>query len=342
MYTLQAKPVQLSTAPRAAHATTMSRLVPIAALLRPDAVEKFKVDDYTYYNFRNETYHFPAQDIEYERLDIMHQLIYDIALNGQLHLAHLRASPGRILDIGFGDGFWMTEMQQQYPEAEVIGIDLDSAVTSTPGSRPMFRSPVDFNAPQWPVEDSSVDLVHVAQLLGCVPDWLQFYRKAYRCLRPGIGHLEHVEIDWAHRTTDPQFPAEAADLYNWWHWIRQASELAGKSLACRDDTEDLLEEAGFRDVSHRRIRVPVFWTGKRDRKDIDLAHGYQTAMGPKNSQSFHGFSMLLFTRYLHWTPQQVRDLCDRVLKIIEYRQSCPQLHQLYVNLHIWTARRPQT
>lgn len=110
----------------------------------------------------------------------MHQLIYIVALNNRPHLAHLRASPRRILDIGYGTGFWMADAENLYPQAEIIGIDLDNKPQLNAGPNCAFRSGVDFNAPQWPVEDSSVDLVHIGQLLGCVPDWLQHYRKAYR------------------------------------------------------------------------------------------------------------------------------------------------------------------
>lgn len=76
----------------------------------------------------------------------------------------------------------MIDVERRYPQAEVIGIDLDSACWNgkIPGLRSTFKSPVDFNAPQWPIDDSSVDLVHMAQLTGCVPDWLSHYRKAYR------------------------------------------------------------------------------------------------------------------------------------------------------------------
>lgn len=147
-----------------------------------------------------------------------------------------------------------------------------------------------------------------------------------RCLRPGVGHLEHVEIDWTPRTTAAQFPSDARELYNWWYWVKQASEIAGKSLACREDADELLEQAGFRDVSHRRIRIPLYWHGQTDRKDVILAHGYQTAMGTSGSTSFHGLSMLLLTQYLHWTPQQVQALCDQVLGIIQDRVNQPRLH----------------
>lgn len=43
--------------------------------------------------------------------------------SGNLHLAPL-ANPKRILDIGTGTGIWAIEMAEQYPDAQVIGIDL--------------------------------------------------------------------------------------------------------------------------------------------------------------------------------------------------------------------------
>lgn len=110
----------------------------------------------------------------------MHHLIYMVALNKRPHLAHLRADPRRILDVGYGSGLWMSDATTIYPQAEVIGIDLDRTPGVQNAPNCVFKSGVDFNAPQWPIEDSSVDLVHIGQLLGCVPDWLQHYRKAYR------------------------------------------------------------------------------------------------------------------------------------------------------------------
>lgn len=75
----------------------------------------------------------------------------------------------------------MTDIAELYPQAEVIGLDLYTTVPSLQVPPTCsFKSSVDFTAPQWPIEDHSVDLVHMAQLLGCVPDWLSHYRKAYR------------------------------------------------------------------------------------------------------------------------------------------------------------------
>ncbi|CZT17507.1 uncharacterized protein RCC_03341 [Ramularia collo-cygni] len=343
MFALQAKPIHHSGGLASTYETgavTMSR-VPIAALLRQDTasvVDRFSEQGRTYYKFKNDMYLFPADDVEFERLDVMHSLIYRVALNNQLHVAMMRTTPRRILDIGFGTGFWMLDMESRYPSAEVIGLDMEAppqGVKST--QRLNFRSPVDFTAPQWPVEESSVDFVHMAQLVGCVPNWLDQYGKAYRCLRPGSGQIEHVEIDWTPRSYQPNFPANATDLWNWWGWMLQASDRAGKSLAYREDTEELLEQAGFVDVSHKRVRVPLCGTDRRDLQEKQLAHGYQMTMGYTGSQSFTGMSMALFTRYLGMSPHHVEQLCARVLAVVQ-QESLP----LYINLHVWTARRPMS
>ena len=120
---------------------------------------------------------------EFERLDIMHLMIYGTALDNRLHITSLRNSSGpqRFLDIGFGTGFWMTEMAAKYPSAEVIGFDLGNPTAgSTPVGRCDFRAPVDFVRQRWPVDDASVDLVHMAQLCGSVPSWQDLYNKAFR------------------------------------------------------------------------------------------------------------------------------------------------------------------
>lgn len=116
-------------------------------------------------------------------------------------------------------------------------------------------------------------------------------------------------------------------MWNWWYYMCQASERAGKPIEYREDTESLMEQAGFVDVSHKRIRIPLSTDGRKDRREWALAHGYQTAMGHIDTQSFTGFSMALMTRYLGWTPQAVHDLCNKVVRVLG-QQDMP----LHINL----------
>ncbi|CCX05598.1 Similar to Ubiquinone/menaquinone biosynthesis methyltransferase ubiE; acc. no. Q3A209 [Pyronema omphalodes CBS 100304] len=72
--------------------------------------------------FGDEKYLMPIDETEQERLDLHHEVFFDL-LHGKHHLAPLE-NPERILDIGTGTGIWAMDVAVDYPEAEVIGIDL--------------------------------------------------------------------------------------------------------------------------------------------------------------------------------------------------------------------------
>lgn len=268
---------------------------------------------------------------EHERLDIMHQLIYGDALGGELHLAQLKRPPQRIVDLGFGSGYWMMEAATKYPNAECIGLDLVPPVANIahPPEKAVFLTPTDFTAPAaWPIKDGSVDLVHMAQLCGSVPDWVDLYSKAYRSLQPGTGQIEHIEIDWTPRTTEPQLPQKATPLWDWWWYTKDASRRARRPLEYREDTGDLLEHAGFMDVSHRQIRIPLSLVISRDDRDYKLYYGYHMAMGCKDCNSFHALSMSFLTRYSPgMSPAQAAHICSAALAVVQM-QSLP----LYIYL----------
>jgi methylase of polypeptide subunit release factors len=57
-------------------------------------------------------------------MDLHHEIMRQL-LKGALHKSPL-VDPQRILDIGTGTGIWAIDMADQYPGAEVLGIDLRS------------------------------------------------------------------------------------------------------------------------------------------------------------------------------------------------------------------------
>ncbi|KAI8940690.1 hypothetical protein NX059_001958 [Plenodomus lindquistii] len=79
--------------------------------------------------YGNETYYLPCiylphEDFrEQDRLSLQHQ-IFSYALKGKLTTTRLLSSTRRILDLGTGPGHWAVGMAQQYPDAEVVGIDM--------------------------------------------------------------------------------------------------------------------------------------------------------------------------------------------------------------------------
>ncbi|KAF1851168.1 S-adenosyl-L-methionine-dependent methyltransferase [Cucurbitaria berberidis CBS 394.84] len=79
--------------------------------------------------YGNETYYLPCVYLpendfkEQDRLSLQHQ-IFVHALQGKLTTTRLLLSTRRILDIGTGPGHWAVAMARQYPQAEVVGIDM--------------------------------------------------------------------------------------------------------------------------------------------------------------------------------------------------------------------------
>jgi methylase of polypeptide subunit release factors len=49
--------------------------------------------------------------------------MFNLILGGELHIAPLK-NPQRVLDVGTGTGIWALDFAEQYPSAEVIGVDL--------------------------------------------------------------------------------------------------------------------------------------------------------------------------------------------------------------------------
>jgi SAM-dependent methyltransferase len=79
--------------------------------------------------YGNDTYFLPCvykpnnDFIEQDRLSLQHQIFVQ-ALRGRLTTTKLLPSTRRILDLGTGPGQWAVSMADQYPHAEVVGIDM--------------------------------------------------------------------------------------------------------------------------------------------------------------------------------------------------------------------------
>ncbi|KAH9872888.1 hypothetical protein J1614_005282 [Plenodomus biglobosus] len=79
--------------------------------------------------YGNDTYYLPCiylpnEDFrEQDRVSLQHRA-FVYALQGKLTTTRLLPSTRRILDLGTGPGHWAVGMAQQYPDAEVVGIDL--------------------------------------------------------------------------------------------------------------------------------------------------------------------------------------------------------------------------
>jgi SAM-dependent methyltransferase len=69
------------------------------------------------------TYFMPCDQEEQDRLAILHQ-VFVYALKGRLTTTPLTNTPSRILDLCTGPGNWAVAVAQQFPRAEVVGVDM--------------------------------------------------------------------------------------------------------------------------------------------------------------------------------------------------------------------------
>ncbi|KAF2142926.1 uncharacterized protein K452DRAFT_286558 [Aplosporella prunicola CBS 121167] len=65
----------------------------------------------------------PCDALEQTRLEILHR-IFLTALSGALTTAPLPPGIQRVLDVGTGPGEWACQMAEQFPDAEIVAVDL--------------------------------------------------------------------------------------------------------------------------------------------------------------------------------------------------------------------------
>lgn len=94
----------------------------------------------------------------------------------------------------------------------------------------------------------------------------------------------------------------------------------------------LLSAAGFEDVHERILKLPIGpWPLDRHMKEIgrwNLLNLLEAA---------EGFSLVLFTRLLHWSLSEVRDLLNRVTVEMKDRT-----RRIYLKMYVTYARKPGT
>ncbi|KAK4624293.1 Methyltransferase pytC [Fulvia fulva] len=128
----------------------------------------------TYHAYKDGKYIFPNDERENDRLDLQHHLLR-ITYANRLFFSPL-GKPKRCLDVGTGTGIWAIDFADEFPECEVLGIDLSPGQpTLVP---PNVKFVVDDAEDLW-LYDEKFDFVHVRLMSGCFSDWPNFIRQAY-------------------------------------------------------------------------------------------------------------------------------------------------------------------
>lgn len=181
-------------------------------------------------------------------LDLCHHLLH-LLLHGN-YAAPLPASTRSILDVGCGTGLWVREMAQQFPHAQLTGLDLD--LSSVKKSHPLNCQFLTDNILQGlSFADGSFDFVHQRLLVAALPalSWPMVVQELVRMTRSS-GWVELLEIGQS--MTNPG-PATSAFL-QWWTTF---SERTGFDTTIVEHLGDLLRGAGLGRVTQRCIKAPV-------------------------------------------------------------------------------------
>jgi len=128
-------------------------------------------------------------------------------------------------------------------------------------------------------------------------------------LKPRVGHMEQVEIDWTPRCDDDTLPANAA-IRHWSTQLLNAMDGFDRPLRINVDlTKRRLAEAGFVDIKEETIPFPINgWRG--DEKERDIGRWFNLAF----VQGLEGLSLAPLFRGHNMSPGEIRALLEDVNK----------------------------
>ncbi|KAJ4262867.1 hypothetical protein NW762_006480 [Fusarium torreyae] len=207
----------------------------------------------------------------------------------------------------------LIQFADEHPSAEVLGVDLSPI---QPGFvPPNCKFEVDDINQEWTYPNDTYDFVHIRGLTGCIPDWVELHKKAYKSLKPG-GWVEHVEL-WGIAKSDDGSLKPDSPAKRWVDVFEKIGEATGKDFFTGHKAADFQRKAGFTNVYEKKLKVPIGpWPKDKKLKQWG-AWNRQFLL-----QALEGFSIRGLTEMLGWSYD------DAQLFLIDMRKELlnPQLH----------------
>ncbi|EJU03997.1 S-adenosyl-L-methionine-dependent methyltransferase [Dacryopinax primogenitus] len=150
---------------------------------------------------------------EEERLNAQHYGIKDY-FGGNNCGAPWPAHPKKILEIGCGHGVWAREVCEQFPEAQVVGVDIVDAVKNRPSNFSFQRLNVIKDT--WPFPLGSFDIVHCRFVALHVQNFKTLVERAIEATAPG-GILMFEDQDQQLRADGKPLPYPAHYAFSVFH-----------------------------------------------------------------------------------------------------------------------------
>lgn len=222
--------------------------------------------------------------------------------DGKLHLAPIGSSPQRVLDIGAGTGIWCIDMGEQYPSAEIIGVDISASMPAF--VPPNVRFEIDDVEDPW-TYSTPFNYIHCRYMTGSIKDWPKLMSQCFEHLEPG-GWVEFQDFDIDHYSLDGSLTPDHA-LRRWINIAYTAEEKTGRSLRPGRNLEQWMRDAGFIDVKVIKTPLPLGrWPKDEKLKKIGLFNWTQLWDG------LQGMSLRMFIDCLGWRQEDLEVLLMQV------------------------------
>jgi SAM-dependent methyltransferase len=200
------------------------------------------------------SYILPHHPAEIDRLDVQHYALQETLLGN--YLAPI-GQPRRVLDVGAGTGQWAYELCAEFPQALVVGLDVEHGKPRPPANYGFVLANL---LSGLPFATGAFDFVHQRlMVVSSIPvaAWPGVVAELARVTSPG-GWVELVEVvPWA----TPAGPA-GSRLFD---LVRRVGRLRGLDMDASiiRALGEHLERAGLTRVEQRTVEMPVGeWGGR--------------------------------------------------------------------------------
>ncbi|KAH8820848.1 S-adenosyl-L-methionine-dependent methyltransferase [Xylogone sp. PMI_703] len=238
-------------------------------------------------------YGMPVDDEELDRIDQKHRL-YTLLLGEKLFLAPINPNLQRVLDLGTGSGIWAIDFADDYPSAEILGVDL--APSQPDWIPPNCRFEIDDVEESWTYR-TKFDFIHARDFLFSIHDWPKLVNQCFEFTAPnGYTELQCL-LPYPH--CDDGSAPETSGVVKFSTKIIEASQMCGWSLLEPNNYKRYMEDAGFVDVNEVRFKIP---TGPWPKdKMMKLLGAFETQSLLKGASAF---SLRSFAKAYGWTQEQ--------------------------------------
>ncbi|KAL7276587.1 hypothetical protein RUND412_000429 [Rhizina undulata] len=281
-----------------------------------------------YHGYKEGKYMIPNDEAEQDRMDLFHHCML-LAYRGELFGASVGKdwNPQKVLDLGTGSGIWAIDFADQFPEAQVIGVDLSPIQPQWVPPNLTFE--VDDIEEPWSWADNSFDFIHIRHMAGHIVNWPRLYRQAFKALKPG-GWIEVKDgTDW-YTSDDDSVPAESSMLKHM-NYFEEISLKCGKEFnSVALGAESAFKDIGYVDVEQMLIKLPVGrWPKEAHDKELGI-YWRQHAL-----DGIEAYALAPYTRVLGWETQALHEFLPLVYADLRN----PKIHG-YTKFYCTYGRKP--